>query len=72
MAVFVIPEMSHQFFAGNRRCDHDHEENVSIELQHYEIAELNVTKGKVRATTGPIKVYYRANGNRYKALADLR
>jgi hypothetical protein len=28
------PETPHEFFAGNRRCDHDHEENVNVELRH--------------------------------------
>ena len=34
LAVFTIPETSHEFFVGNRRCDHDHEENVNVVLQH--------------------------------------
>jgi len=34
LAAFAIPDTPHEFFAGNRRCDHDHEENVNVELQH--------------------------------------
>jgi hypothetical protein len=33
LAVFAIPETSHEFFAGNRHRDHDHDENVNVELQ---------------------------------------
>jgi hypothetical protein len=35
LTIFAIPETSHEFFAGNRRCDHYHdlEETVNVELQ---------------------------------------